>query len=496
MFSRASIAVAAALAALVTWSFYERWSVLASSPFPLGIDGYYYPLQIRELLEHGHLLYSASPLVFWLAAPVAALTDPIVGVKIVAALGGALVALPAYGIGARLGAGRGPGLVAAALATASCGSAYLSIEFVKNGVAITIALAAVWLALRALERAPAGEAASAAGASEATIDEPMRRGRVVAAAIAIVAAALAHVMAIAIVVAIVAPAALAGRRRTAIAIVAGATVVAVALALAFLQRLPSLAGLVSTRAYWTLPALALPSGAELAFGSEALIAGGLAIAAALVLARRKIEQPRADRAASWALVAFGAIVAVPWLDVADPQGLALRLRIVAFVPLAACGAIVARWARVGTLGCAALAVAIVLVPRDRREGLVQAPPYMVSAAISLDGKIPDGDTLVVSERHLAYMAAWYARVPVSLRPEPVAPEHRWRLMTLDGFIGRDSALEHALDDARAEPSLAPPIGLLARHRDGVVLVAEPTWRWILAHLPERARAHYARWPTL
>jgi hypothetical protein len=138
----------------------------------------------------------------------------------------------------------------------------------------------------------------------------------------------------------------------------------------------------------------------------------------------------------------------------------------------------------------------VLVPRDRHEGRILAAPWMVSAAISLAGKIPDGDTLIVSERHVAYMAAWYARVPVSLRPEPIARAHRWRLMTLDGFIGRDSVLEAALDAARADGTIAPPIGLLARHRDGVVLVTEPTWEWLLAHLPDDARAHYARWPTL
>ncbi len=83
-------------------------------------------------------------------APLAALTDPITGAKLGAALYGALIAVPAYGVGARLGRGRGAGLVAAAVAAQSAGSAYLTIEFVKNGIGLLAALAALWLLLRAL----------------------------------------------------------------------------------------------------------------------------------------------------------------------------------------------------------------------------------------------------------------------------------------------------------------------------------------------------------
>jgi len=476
MSARERIAVAAALAALVAWSFAVRWSVLAATPFPVGIDGYYYPLQLRSLLDTGHLLYPASPLTFWLAAPFAWATDPIVGAKLAAALGGALVAVPAYGVGARLGRGYPAGLVAAALAAASAGSTYQSIEYVKNGIGITVALAAVWLVLRACERPS--------------------RGRLIAAAVTVIAAALAHVMAAALVVAIGAPAALAGTRRWRW-LLGGALVAAGALALALPQRVPTLHGLVSSTAHWSLPALTTRT-FTLVLGYEAAIAGVLAIAAAVVLARNMIEQPPAERWASWACVALGALIALPWLDVADPQGLAFRLRIVAFVPMALCAGIVTRRIPAGHRTRAALIIALVfvVVPRDRHEGEIVAHPWMVSAAISLAGKIPDGDTLIVSERHVAYMAAWYARVPVSLRPERIARAHRWRLMTLDGFIGHDSPLEDALDAARADATVAPPLGLLARHRDGVVLVTEPTWEWLLAHLPASARDYYARWPTI
>ncbi|HEU4611914.1 MAG TPA: hypothetical protein VFS15_07545, partial [Kofleriaceae bacterium] len=61
--------VAAALVALVAWSFDQRWQLLASSPFPIGVDGYFYPIQLRALLEHGSLQYPSSPLTFWFMAP-------------------------------------------------------------------------------------------------------------------------------------------------------------------------------------------------------------------------------------------------------------------------------------------------------------------------------------------------------------------------------------------------------------------------------------------
>src|SRR3954464_2524673 len=130
----ATVGIAAALAALVAWSAWSRWMTLTESPFPVGIDGYFYPIQLRSLLDHGGLAYPASPLAFWLMWPLAAATDPIVGAKLGASIYIALIALPAYGIAARLSHSRGAGLVAAALATTSAGSAFLTVEFVKNGI--------------------------------------------------------------------------------------------------------------------------------------------------------------------------------------------------------------------------------------------------------------------------------------------------------------------------------------------------------------------------
>ncbi|HEX8106879.1 MAG TPA: hypothetical protein VF516_04080, partial [Kofleriaceae bacterium] len=57
---------AAVAAALLAWSFWQRWQLLTASPFPLGVDGYFYPVQLRALLARGELAYPASPLAFYL----------------------------------------------------------------------------------------------------------------------------------------------------------------------------------------------------------------------------------------------------------------------------------------------------------------------------------------------------------------------------------------------------------------------------------------------
>src|SRR5262245_50600145 len=256
----APVGVAAAVVALAAWSLWQRWQLLSVSPFPLGVDGYFYPIQLRSLLEHGELAYPASPLAFYLMAPFAALTDPITGAKLASAVLGAAIAGPAYAVGARLGGSRGAGLVAAALATTSAGSLYLTVEFVKNGIGLTVALTALWLLLRAAERP----------------------GRLrIAAAIACLAAAYAtHKMAAAIALGVAIPAGLAGLaargrlhgRRWLVLAAALAVVGAVALGLGalFPQRFLSASdvalvrGLVSTTPRWTAPALVFPTGGELA----------------------------------------------------------------------------------------------------------------------------------------------------------------------------------------------------------------------------------------
>ena len=512
-----SAGVAIALAGFVAWSFAQRWAVLSASPFPLGVDGYFYPIQLRSLLETGGLQYPASPLAFWLLAPFAAATDPIIGTKLGAACFGALIALPAYGVGVHLGKSRGAGLVTASLATFSAGSAYLSIEFVKNGIGITVALTALWLVLRALETPS--------------------RARILGALVAIAAAILTHKMAAAIVIGIAIPAALAeaggrgalrGRRMLyAIgALVLGVTSLVV-LGIAAPQRFLSLGDasllgeLFSSEAEWSLPVLHAARG-TLRLGYEPLIALALGVLAAgahvVERVRRTPDRLRPGaHVVSWLVVALALVIGVPWLAVDDAQGLGMRIRIVAFVPLALCAAIVLRVAlrlvvprlvtrheRLVAGGiCAVLAIGFALrVPGSRTEGRVVMEPALIASAQGLTGRIPATDTVVIPERHIAFMVAWYTRVRISIRPEPVPIEQRWRFITL-AFIGKGipldgigSPLDEALLAVRARSELPPILGLHPRYHNGLVLIPEPTWQYVLLLLPPSERSYFAAWPTI
>ena len=62
-----------------------------STPFPLGVDGYFYPVQLRSLLADGHLHWPAAPLTFYLFAPLAYLFGPVVAVKVGASLATSLL---------------------------------------------------------------------------------------------------------------------------------------------------------------------------------------------------------------------------------------------------------------------------------------------------------------------------------------------------------------------------------------------------------------------
>ncbi len=514
-----TVAVGVALVSLVAWSFAQRWSMLNESPFPVGIDGYFYPIQLRALLEGQGLAYPASPLAFYLMAPFAAATDPIVGAKLGAAFYGALAALPAHGIGARLGKSRGAGLIAAVLIATSAGSQFLTFEFVKNGIGITLALTALWLVLRALEK-PTGF-------------------RIAAAVTAILAAFLAHKMAAGLVIVVGVPAALGeavgrgvlrGRR---LMYVIGALLVlggvAVVIGSAFPERFLSTAdvalvqNMFTSEAIWSAPAMRTES-FSLPMGHEAMIGGLLACIAVIVLQRRVQAKLReadellpvrssGERWATWMIVVLALAIALPWIRVSDPQGLGIRIRIVAFVPMALCAAIVARaiylpigfalvrlvearWWRVireGAFVAVALVIALAM-PRERTAGRILAHSAMISAVNAVAGRVPAGDTVIVPERHIAYMVAWYARVSVRMRPESAPRERRWRLMPL-AFIGT-GPLEQALIAARKEPSIMAPIGLHPRHPNGFVLVAEPTWEWALARLEPKLRAYYEAWPTI
>jgi hypothetical protein len=520
-------AIIAGLAAIVAAAFWQRWHVLGATPFPVGIDGYFYPIQVRSLLEHGTLRYPASPVTFYWMLPFAAATDPITGAKIAAALGSALIAVPAYGVGARFGgapgswAARTAGFVAAVLAATSASSGYLAIEFVKQGIGLTVAVAALWAILRALEPHcdPAVPSARIGGA------HVFAWWRVTLAVLAVIAVFATHKLAAALVLVVAAPAVivrvrheLRGRRLIFAMLIGSALVIAFMVAgLVAPQRFVSphdlalLRSLVTATPHPGAPALVMPDGHQLVFAHEALL-GGIAgvLAIGVLLVDRRRAQPRLSRElriAGFVIAGLGVAIAIPWLAVTDPQGLGFRLRIAAYVPLALGAAIctgelarqVARRAgehTVPVLAAFALLLFAIEVPQDRTEGEVLTHPALAAAAAAAYGRIPAGATVIVPERHILFMVDWYTRASVSLRPEPIPRRYRVRLFGLVFIGGPGSPLDRALDAARTDRGVEPPLGLHPSYRNGLVLVTEPTWSWLLGHLPDRERAHFAAWPTI
>jgi hypothetical protein len=284
---------------------------------------------------------------------------------------------------------------------------------------------------------------------------------------------------------------------------------------------------------WSLPALSV-RGYTLTFDREPAIAAILGALCLALWARsrwsrgRSVRRPDtasdpadargsdpADargsiaRAFAFAPAALALLAGIPSLSVADAQGLGFRLRVIAFVPLAVCAAFVAGQIlagaasrghrRAGVAAIWAIAALLLLRPAlaDPDEGVVRVHPAMQAAVRAVDGLVPPGDVVIVPERHIAFMVVWYTDADARLRPEPVPAARRWRLLPRARIHpALDAALDRARAHAAATGAIAPPRGLHPTHANGLVLIPEATWQWLMAELPPDVRAHYQRWPTL
>ena len=513
------IAPALAIIALFAWALWQRWSFLDSSPFPLGVDGYYYPIQLRSLLEHGELHYPSAPLAFWLMAPLVWLSDPITGAKLGAALGTSLIVWPAYLLGRRIGGTRATGILAATLVATSPSSFYFSAEFVKNGIGLTLALGFLCVLARALEGLARCDGADLRTGQRSTV-------WLAAAVVWFLAVVMTHKLATFVAVVAALPpviALVAGRWRAGgpakdrllrpgwlVAVLLAPVVAVVALGLAAPERFPSpgdlglASELLTAEPDWSLPVLAPPGAAPLTMQGEVAIAALLSIAA-LVLWR--LTGQRADHPGpqlSWflGLAVMSLIIALPWLAVSDPQGPGFRLRLLGFIPLAlsaaaVTGPVLRRLSPVHRgIAITAFALAFILArPARPQAGIARAHPAMVSAAQTVSPLVPRHHTIVTPERHILFMVAWYGDREVVLRPERIAEDQRWRLLPMALMT---PALRQAIDQARtdAPAGIPPPRGVHPMHRNGLVVMPELTWQWILARLPPADRALYRRWQTI
>jgi hypothetical protein len=492
---RDALLAAAAVAALGVYALVTRARYLLGDPYPLGVDGYFYAVQVRSLVETGHLNYPAAPLGFWWMAPFARVFGVIDGIKLAAAAGTAAAVWPAYALARRVAGGdRAAGVLGAALVATSASSFFLATEFVKQGLGLTLALAHLAALGAALERPT--------------------RARVAAAAAWLVAAWLTHKSAAAVAIVCGAPALLVELRARAperfwpVVAAGAAVVVAVFVAGAFAPGLPGprdlrhAATLFCGETDWELPALA-HGRVRLTFDHEVAIGAALA-AAAIALAATAPRGERRLPALAIGPAALAIALAIPWLDPHDPLAAVFRLRLIAFVPLAPLAAFVlvhvAAAARVPADARALVALGaalglLVARPTARSEGVQPAHPALVTAVRALDGAVPEGVTVVTDDRQVAFMARWYARVPTRLRPpRPPDPAHTYRLIA-GGLMTPELAT--ALDELRRErpPGVPPTLDLHPFEANGLVLMPEATFEWLLARLPPAARATWTAWTT-
>lgn len=155
--------VTAATSAVLLASAFQALNHSLQYPVAVGIDGYYYVLQVDHLLGSGHLYYpSNTPLIIYLLAGVRCLIgDTALAIKIGSCLLHLFLCLGIFKVvevsthKARLGT------IGAALLASSGQHLYLVTEFVNNLGAVSLIVWSVWCAIRA------GQARSVASATAA-----------------------------------------------------------------------------------------------------------------------------------------------------------------------------------------------------------------------------------------------------------------------------------------------------------------------------------------
>lgn len=472
---------AATALAIATVASVARWRFLHSSPYPLGIDGFYYAIQLRSLLRDHHLYYRASPMAFWLMLPGAWALGPIAGAKLGAAVGTALAAVPVYAIVSRATGDRLTGLIGAAIVATSAGSFYLATEFVKQGVGLTLALAFVATLGAALD-APAGRG---------------RRTWFGAAAALFVATLLAHLTALGVAVTFAIPplwvratrVGSAHRLRSTALIVATMVVLAAVVVLL----------VPAVRHDMGLAQLFGPASVDFmngpAFHHEVPLGALAAVILALRVLAHRVRVPRDDlratepSAESRALLLGPAVMAlmlaVPWFSGRDFDGLVSRLRIMAFVPLAICAPVViaqlithARANLQRALQVTIAAMLLVVVPLTYAEPVAWPNPSFVPAAGAIAEHTPPDAVVIVNHRQLAFLVKWAADREARRQPPAVIGARPVFRLASPGVLS--PALVRTLEGVEQplRAHLPRPVRL-GPSQPVMILVAEPTWQAVM-----------------
>lgn len=150
--SRRRWAVLALLTVLVAGTWVDL-AALLTYPVAVGVDGYYYVLQVNALRGQGGLYFpTAAPLVLYLLSGVSYLAgDPVVAIKIVSVLLHAALCVGIFAIITSSTRAAWLGVLGSALAAAFGTHRYMVAEFINNLGALTFLVWSGWCAVRAYQ---------------------------------------------------------------------------------------------------------------------------------------------------------------------------------------------------------------------------------------------------------------------------------------------------------------------------------------------------------
>lgn len=141
-----------ALASLLLLSAARDALMLLRYPVAVGADGYYYVLQVNELLNHGRLYFpSNTPLIFYaLAGLSSVMPNSIIAIKLGSVMLHLLLCLGVYALESAITRNRWLGVLAGAIVALSGMHFYMIAEFIKNLGGVALLIWAGWSAIRAL----------------------------------------------------------------------------------------------------------------------------------------------------------------------------------------------------------------------------------------------------------------------------------------------------------------------------------------------------------
>lgn len=153
----------AALLLVITSGVWGDVKALTQFPVAAGVDGYYYALQVKELLSGGHLYFhTGAPLVLYAFAGLSYLVgDTILAIKVGSALLHGALCLTVFSLLVSVGCSRWLGVLGAALTAHAGLHLHMVVEFVNNLGAVTLLIGGVCCALKALRGGRAFWATSA-----------------------------------------------------------------------------------------------------------------------------------------------------------------------------------------------------------------------------------------------------------------------------------------------------------------------------------------------